>query len=66
MQDRESTYVQASRAREETRLYVDRVSAGEEFSSMLRSMERSRAKDLAIDIQEQLHEGEAGQELRMA
>jgi hypothetical protein len=33
---------------------------------MLRSMERSRAKDLAIDIQEQLHEGEAGQELRMA
>jgi conjugative relaxase-like TrwC/TraI family protein len=67
MQDREATYVQASRAREETRLYVDRVSAGEEFGDMIRAMERSRAKDLAVDIEDLLsgQEGD-GQELRVA
>ena len=59
MQDREATYVQASRAREETRLYVDEVSAGEEFSGMVRAMERSRAKNLAVDLEDGLWEGPA-------
>ena len=74
MQDREATYVQASRAREETRLYVDRVSAGEEFSGLVRSMERSRAKELAVDLEDALvgaaeggaHPGGGGQELCVA
>jgi len=52
MEDREAAYVQASRAREETRLYVDRASAGEEFADMIRSMERSRAKSLAADLED--------------
>ena len=52
MQDREATYVQASRAREQTRLYTDEVSAGEELEDLVRSMERSRAKDLAVDVAE--------------
>ncbi len=50
MQDREATYVQASRSREETRIYTDRISAGEEFEDMVRAMERTRAKDLALDV----------------
>jgi len=50
MQDREATYVQASRARLATRLYTDEVSAGDEMSELCRAMERSRAKSLALDL----------------
>lgn len=54
MQDREATYVQASRARVETRIYADSLTAGgEEFEELSRVMERSRAKDLATDVLEQ-------------
>ena len=53
MQDREASYVQASRARLETRIFADRLSAGgEELSELVRTMERSRAKDLATDLLE--------------
>jgi ATP-dependent exoDNAse (exonuclease V) alpha subunit len=64
MQDREATYVQASRARVETRIYSDKFSAGEEFEELTRSMERSRAKDLASDLM--AHEHGEGQELHVA
>lgn len=53
LQDREATYVQASRARGSTRFYVDELSAGEGLDDVLRAMERSRAKDLAHDVLEQ-------------
>ena len=59
MQDREATYVQASRARLKTRIYTDTLSAGdEELGELTRAMERSRAKDLATDILEQGHRQE--------
>ena len=53
MQDREATYVQASRARIETRVYTDATSAGPELGELTRAMERTRAKDLATDLLEQ-------------
>ncbi|MEO0851886.1 MAG: MobF family relaxase [Cyanobacteria bacterium J06648_11] len=63
MQDREATYVQASRAREETRIYADRVTAGdEELEELARVMERSRAKELATDVLDDAF----GQELEVA
>ena len=65
MQDREATYVQASRARVESRIYVDAVTAGDtELQELAQSMERSRAKDLATDVLEQ--QGGQGQELEAA
>ena len=66
MQDREATYVQASRARVETHIVTDRLSAGEdgELGELLRDMERSRAKDLAVDLMDR--ERGQGQELDVA
>jgi len=53
MQDREATYVQASRARIDTHIYTDSSSAGgPEHEALARAMERSRAKDLASDVLE--------------
>lgn len=53
MQDREATYVQASRARVVTRLYTDEASAGEELADLVKDMKRSRAKSMAVDVIEQ-------------
>lgn len=51
MQSREATYVQVSRAREWTKLYLSKEQAGEKgFSDMIRAMERSQAKANAIDL----------------
>ncbi len=50
MQDRESTYVQLSRARRDVHLFVDREEAGERLSLLVRQMEKSRAKELAHDV----------------
>lgn len=50
MQDREISYVQASRARIETRIYIDEQEAGEELARLARRMKRSQAKDLAHDV----------------
>ena len=61
MQDREATYVQASRARVDTRIYTDVLSAGgTELEELARSMERSRAKELATDLLERGHKQEIG------
>ncbi|MBI1827319.1 MAG: relaxase domain-containing protein [Planctomycetes bacterium] len=51
MQDREISYVQASRARGETRLYTDWNEAGEELKGLGKQMERSRMKELAHDLE---------------
>ena len=65
MQDREATYVQASRAKEVTHIYADKMSVGEEvLSELVRAMERSRAKELATDLLER--EAEAGQRVEFA
>ncbi len=50
MQDRELSYVQASRARERTRLFTDRLEAGDDLKDLCRQVEKSRQKDLAHDI----------------
>jgi Ti-type conjugative transfer relaxase TraA len=48
MQDKELSYVQASRARGNTYLYVDRAEAGKNLSDLASQMSKSRQKDLAI------------------
>ncbi len=50
MQGRAMTYVQASRAREETRFYVDRATAGKNLEKLTRSMEREDDRGMAIDL----------------
>lgn len=49
-QDLHAAYVQASRARAETRLYADRLSAGDELADLVRAMGRDRQKGLAHDL----------------
>jgi ATP-dependent exoDNAse (exonuclease V) alpha subunit len=51
-QDRELSYVQASRARGSTRFFVDKLEAGEDLDELCKQVERSRQKDLAHDIAE--------------
>lgn len=50
MQDREMSYVQASRAREQTTFYMTRVETGDELAKLAREMERSRQKEMAHTI----------------
>lgn len=51
MQSRESTYVQVSRARESTRLFMSRDQAGDaELTEAVRAMERLQAKLNATDL----------------
>ena len=50
LQGREMTYVQVSRSRAETRLYLTKELAGEAFSTVAKQMRRSTAKELARDL----------------
>ena len=51
MQSRESTYVQVSRAREFTKLFLTREQAGDaDLKEAVRAMERSQAKANALDL----------------
>lgn len=50
MQDLHLSYVQASRARGETHLFTDRVSAGDDLSDLVRGMQQERQKTLAHDL----------------
>lgn len=47
MQDRELSYVQASRAREKTVFFLTRLEVGDEIATLAREMERSRQKEMA-------------------
>jgi ATP-dependent exoDNAse (exonuclease V) alpha subunit len=63
MQDREISYVQASRARNETRLFSDRMEAGDDLTKLTRAMKRSRKKELAHALfEENLHHHHLEQE----
>lgn len=53
MQDRELTYVQASRARGETHFYMDKVQAGDKLTEISRSMAVSHQKSFATDLAKQ-------------
>lgn len=48
MQDREISYVQLSRARGQTRLYVDRLLAGDSLSELAKRAGTSHVKELAV------------------
>ena len=48
--DREMIYVQATRGKLSTQLFVDEVHAGEELQELARSLARSRPKELAHDL----------------
>jgi Ti-type conjugative transfer relaxase TraA len=50
MQDRELSYVQASRASGTTRFYTDKLEAGENLTQLSRAMSISHQKDLASSI----------------
>jgi conjugative relaxase-like TrwC/TraI family protein len=50
MQDREMSYVQASRAREQTTFYLTRLETGDEMARLAKEMERSRAKEMAHTV----------------
>lgn len=50
MQNREISYVQMSRARAQTRVFVDEQTAGEKLQDLMKTMARSDAKYLAHDI----------------
>lgn len=58
MADRELAYVQATRGRHSTRLFVDRAHAGEEFEELAKTLSRSRSKELAHDVAERIRERE--------
>lgn len=59
-QDLHLSYVQASRARVATKLFTDRLSAGEGLADLIRSMERERLKTLAHDLLPIPHPGSLG------
>lgn len=50
MQDREISYVQASRSRAETRFFVTRPEAGDAVAVLAREMERTRQKEMAQTV----------------
>lgn len=50
MQDRELSYVQVSRAKETTRIYTDKIEAGDQVQELARRMSVSRQKELATTL----------------
>lgn len=48
--DREMTVVQASRGREFTKFYIDRITAGKDLADVCKAMSRSRPQVMAHDI----------------
>jgi conjugative relaxase-like TrwC/TraI family protein len=60
MQDRELSYVQASRARGETRIYAERAETGEDFSTLTKEMKRSRQKEMAVEVIKSQDEPQVG------
>ena len=52
MQDKEMSYVQASRARGTTRLFTTEIEAGKDYRELSKTMSRSHKKNLASDILE--------------
>ncbi len=67
MQDRELSYVQASRAKGSTYVFAGREGEGKGVARLVEQMSRSRAKDLALDVvKEQAIQKEQRLELRLA
>jgi len=62
MQDRELSYVQVSRSRRETRIFIDVEEAGESLTRLARQMSQSRQKEMAHTIR---HRQQQNQSLRL-
>jgi len=58
MQDRELSYVQMSRHREDCRIYASEADAGEDLATLSRSMSQSRQKSMALEVHERRREWE--------
>lgn len=54
MQDREMSYVQASRARESTKIFTTRAESGDDMSRLVRELERSRSKEMAVSYAQEV------------
>lgn len=52
MQDRELSYVQMSRHREDCRIFASESAAGEDLAELARGMHRSRAKGMTHELEE--------------
>lgn len=52
MQDRELSYVQMSRHRQDCRVFVSEAEAGEDLSTLSRSMSQHRQKNMVLDTHE--------------
>lgn len=63
MQDRELTYVEMTRHREDCRIFVSEAEAGEDLSELVRATKKSRAKETALDFERELQQRRE-QELR--
>lgn len=50
MQDRELSYVQASRGKGETRFFTTESEAGEQLSQLAKRMEKSHQKEMAVEV----------------
>lgn len=50
MTDREMSYVQVSRAKEATEIFTTKEEAGEHLEELVKSMERERKKQMALEI----------------
>jgi ATP-dependent exoDNAse (exonuclease V) alpha subunit len=50
MTNQEMAYVQTTRGKQSTRLFVDELHAGEEVKDLANAMSKSRSKDLAHDV----------------
>ena len=55
MQDRELSYVQMSRSREKTKIYIDRAEVGDTIADLSKQMSKSRQKVIAQDVREISH-----------
>ncbi|MGE3424714.1 MAG: MobF family relaxase [Dehalococcoidia bacterium] len=66
MQDRELTYVQASRAREQTKIFATEAAVGEDLSELCWEMSRSRQKEIAHRVEERLRGPARGYEMVLA
>jgi len=60
MQDRELSYVQVSRAKETTRIYTDKIEAGDKVQELARKMSVSRQKDLATTLTPEVRQQKMG------
>jgi ATP-dependent exoDNAse (exonuclease V) alpha subunit len=49
MQDRELSYVQMSRSRVETKIFIDKGEEGQTVKDLAKNMSRSRQKEIALD-----------------